>query len=205
MNQNHADTSPGHPESGRPHHHHPGGPPKKRPWIKTHGRDLKFILIFALVLGAYYFAATTKVATEQFFPWYLRINASASVWVLNVIGYDEVRVNNQAVLSPGFRMQIERGCDAVDPSALFVAAVLASPVGLLRKIPAVVVGIGLLLLLNIVRIVTLYVTGVHFRKFFDTMHLEVWQAAFIVMALLFWAIWASRYARRKVKQAHAAA
>ena len=85
--------------------------------------------------------------------------------------------------------------------ALFVAAVLASPVVFWRKLPAVVVGVLLLLVLNIVRIVTLYLTGIYLKSVFDIMHLDVWQAMFIGMALMLWAVWARYLAHpRKRKQ-----
>jgi exosortase/archaeosortase family protein len=109
------------------------------------------------------------------------------------------------MVSPRFSIQIERGCDAVEPSALFVVAVLASPVRFRRKIPPVILGTVFLLVLNVIRIVTLFLTGLHLRSLFDTMHLDVWQAAFIVLAILLWAVWASRVARTRARQPDATA
>lgn len=180
--------------------------PRRRSWLATHGRDLKFIGIFVAVLVVYWWVSTTAVATDKFFPWYLRVNASGAGWVLNTMGWDEVTVDGQAMLSPPpqrFAMQIERGCDAVEPSVLFLAAVLASPVAFLRKIPAVIVGTILLMFLNFFRLVTLFLTGLYWKEVFDMMHLNVWQAAFIIMALFFWLIWVTRVTRRPVPQANA--
>lgn len=136
---------------------------------------------------------------ERFFPWYLRLNAQASGFLLNAMGYNEVSVKDQSLIG-AFRMQIARGCDGVDPSALFIAAVLASPVAFRRKVPALLIGTGLLLVLNILRIVTLYFTGLYWPRYFDIAHLDVWQAAFIIMALLFWAAWAHWIAQQRQRQ-----
>jgi exosortase/archaeosortase family protein len=104
-------------------------------------------------------------------------------------------------VSPRFQVSIERGCDAVQPSALFCAAVLASPVPLLSRLAAVGVGTTLLMILNFVRILTLYYTGAYLRWAFEVMHLDVWQALFIFLAILFWALWAAWNTRRSRKVA----
>jgi len=172
--------------------------------MATHGRDLRFLVFFFLLIGVYYWATTTAPLQDHFFPWYLRGNAAISVSFFNAIGYDDVHLVDQTMKSDDFHMEIARGCDGLDPSALFVAAVLASPVAFRRKIPALLIGTGLLLVLNVVRIITLWFTGIYFQSFFELMHLDVWQAAFIVMALLFWMIWATRLARKREPKAHAA-
>jgi exosortase/archaeosortase family protein len=172
--------------------------------LSTHGRDLRFLLVFALIISLYYSATFIPQVNERFFPWYLALNARVSVVLLNGMGWEDVTAEGKAIRSPGgSSIQIEKGCDAVEPSALFVAAVLASPVVLRRKIPAVLLGTALLLVLNLVRIVTLYLTARYARSIFDTMHLDVWQAAFIVLAIFFWAVWASWVRRAPPRQPHA--
>ena len=76
-------------------------------------------------------------------------------------------------------------------SAFFIFAVLAWPVPVLwwRRATGLAVGTLLLLTLNPVRIVSLYYTGIYFPSAFEVMHLDVWQPAFIVLALFFWVMW----------------
>ncbi|MHC5111692.1 MAG: hypothetical protein ACYTHJ_17645 [Planctomycetota bacterium] len=176
---------------------------KPKSWGQTHGRDLKFLAIFLVLIGLYYVATQTSAMSTRFFPWYLELNTQLSAVLLNVMGHDDVTAKGQSLIGQ-FRMQIARGCDGVDPSALFVAAVLASPVAFRRKVPAVVIGVLLLLALNVIRIVTLYFTGLYLPSMFDIAHLDVWQAAFIILALLFWAVWAHWISRRSVQRPHAA-
>jgi len=172
-------------------------------WGATHGGDLRFLAIFFALIGLYYAATSTAIVKERFFPWYLHLNAQVSAMVLNGLGHGDVVAHDRVLGSGSFRMNIARGCDGVDPSALYIAAVLASPVAFRRKWPAVVIGTGLLLALNVVRIISLYFTGVYFKSMFEMMHLDVWQAGFIIMALMFWAIWAHRIGRSNARQTHA--
>lgn len=94
-------------------------------------------------------------------------------------------------------MQIVRGCDAIEPTAAFAAAVLASPVSLWTKLPGILVGTLILLFVNLVRLVSLFLIGVHWPRALDVMHEDLWQAAFIVLAIVLWAIWVQWATRSK--------
>lgn len=178
-------------------------PPTPPSWLATHGRDLRFLLIFAVLMGVYYTATTTAAVKERFFPWYLTLNADASVAVLHTVGIDYVQRIHHGLNSSRGSINVERGCDAVEPTALFVSAVLASPVPWMSKIPAVFVGTLILAIVNVVRIVTLFLSAVYWRKAFDILHLDVWQAAFIFLAILMWVLWASWAVRRQAVRVHA--
>ena len=182
----------------------PGREPSGESWFRTHGRDLKFILVFGSFLTAYYIFSTTDIMSQRFFPWYLELNASASGWLLQNIGFDDVTVRGKTIRSTtSAGITVERGCDAIEPAAMFIAAVLGSPVLFRRKIPAIILGTLFLLLLNLVRLASLFLTGIYLRSLFDLMHLNVWQAAFIIVALMLWALWAARESRLRKRHAHA--
>ena len=172
------------------------GGAKRGSWLRTHGRDLRFLLIFGFLMGAYYAATSTEYAQERFFPAYLRLNARAGGAILGWAGYD-INVADQQIRERRFSVTIGRGCDAVEPSALFVSAVLASPVPLAAKAVAAAGGTVVLMLINLVRIMSLLLTGIYAPKLFDIMHLDIWQALFIFLAILLWALWATGMARRR--------
>ncbi len=154
-------------------------------------------------MGVYYVVTEAVPAVkERFFPWYLRFNADLSVGTLNTFGYNDVSRSGTYLKSSRGSVSVERGCDAAAPTALFAAAVLASPLPLLSKLPAVVVGALILAIVNVVRIITLFLSAAHWRAAFDILHLEVWQAAFIVLALVLWAVWATWATRRQRRLAH---
>jgi len=147
----------------------------------------------------YWWFSTTPAMNDKekgFFARYLRVNASASAWVLQRAGYDDLTARGKALNSKRGSITVERGCDAIEPTALFVSAVLASPVRWAPKVIAVLVGSAILAVINFVRIISLFLAAVHWRAAFDILHLDVWQAVFIFLAIFLWAYWAAWAKRR---------
>lgn len=149
-------------------------------------------------MGVFYGVTALLWFRGHLFPSYLQLNASVSAWILDVFG-EEASSDGFSVLTPRFQLSIRRGCDAIEPSALFAAAVIAFPAGIRRKVPGLLIGVATLLLLNLVRIVSLYYTGVHFPSAFETMHVEVWQPLFILIAITLWVAWALWTTARRPK------
>ena len=58
------------------------------------------------------------------------------------------------------------------------------------KLPGLVVGTFVLAVVNLIRIVTLFYTGIYWPKWFEAMHVDVWQPIFILLSLTFWILWA---------------
>lgn len=165
--------------------------------MQTHGRDLKFLIIFAVLMTIYYFAETTHAVNDEFFPWYLRQTAVVSHGVLKATGFENVSIEDKSLIGKQGSITVERGCDAVAPTVLFMAAVIASPAAWQLKIPAVFGGFLILMCINVFRIISLFLTRLYWPAAFDVMHLDVWQAAFIFLAIFLWAGWASWAARRR--------
>ena len=148
-----------------------------------------FVLLFVFFMSVYY--AVTGLwpyYTQKIFPAYLNLNAQVSGGILTVLQRD-VTVVGDSIFSSQFAISIKKGCDAIEPTALFAAIMLAFPAPFLKKIPGLLVGVIFLLSLNLVRIVSLYLVGVHAPKFFHTVHIDVWPAIFIFLALVSWIIW----------------
>lgn len=171
-------------------------------WFAAKWPVLRAVIIFGVLMGLFYaFVHTPKIEGGVFEP-YLGLIASTTGAIVNLFGY-ETTVVSTSVSSPVFSMEIVRGCDAIEPSAAFASAVLASPVSLWSKMPGVLVGTLILLLVNVVRLVSLFFIGVHFPKALDVMHEDIWQAAFIVLAIVLWAIWVQWATRGKRGEPHA--
>lgn len=183
---------------------HPAKPPSRWRHLKD-DRYFRFLFFFGLWILVFYILATRDYARQTVFPRFLEANSSAAGVILNLIGED-VTVKGTHISGnkpPKFSIEVARGCDAVEPLALFCAAVLASPVSIIARVIGVLAGSVSLIVLNFVRVVSLYWIGVHWRKAFDTMHLEVWQVIFIFLAIVFYFAWASQVLRRVT--AHASA
>lgn len=165
---------------------------------------VRFLALFGVLLAVYYAFTVTPWFLPGFLDPYLRFNAELSAALLNLLG-QETSCLDTSILSPRFSVRIARGCDAVDPSAIYIAGVLAFPASAKWKLSGAVAGAIGLMLLNFVRIVGLFFTGVYFPRAFDTMHHDVGQALFIFMALLFWFVWSRRAVARDNVSSHASA
>ena len=149
---------------------------------------LRAVVIFCILMGLFYgFVHTPRTEGDIFQP-YLGLIATVTGAILDLFGY-EINVADTSISSPVFSMEIVRGCDAIEPVAAFVAAVLASPVSLGTKLPGILVGALVLLVINIVRLVSLFFIGAYWPKALEVAHEDLWQAAFIVLAIVLWAIW----------------
>ena len=164
-------------------------------WYQGKRPVLRFVVLFGVFMGLFYACTIIPFAEKHAWPAYLRVNAQASAGILRVLG-EHATTHGESISSPRGSLRIARGCDAVQPSALFVAAVLASPVSMWAKLPGLIIGTASLILLNLVRIVSLFYIQIHFPRAFEVMHIEVWQVLFIFLAIALWALWAWWAVRR---------
>jgi exosortase/archaeosortase family protein len=150
---------------------------------------LKFLIIFGALLAVFYvFTAFSTFYGKRFVPLLHHWIAKVSGALLAILGQDTT-VANVSIFSPKFSVRIVRGCDAVEAIALYVCAVLAFPLPFLKKLFGMIAGALLLSILNLVRIVSLFLIGVYSRRIFDLMHIDVWQALYIFFAVLLWIFW----------------
>jgi exosortase H (IPTLxxWG-CTERM-specific) len=116
------------------------------------------------------------------------IYAKLSGLFLNIMG-EHIVVSSDLISSAKFSLQVKRGCDAMEPMVVFIAGVIAFPASYKDKLKGLGVGLSIIFFLNILRIISLYYTGIFFPAFFEMMHVEVWQVLFIIIAITFWFKW----------------
>ena len=66
-------------------------------------------------------------------------------------------------------------------------------------------GTAVLMLINLVRVVTLYYVGVWWPRVFNVVHVDVRQAVFIFLAISLWVLWARWATLNRSEPSHAAA
>jgi len=145
-------------------------------------------------MGAFYAFATTDFFKTRLFEPYLAANAEFAGAVLPLLGESHVHVRGAYVESLAFALQVSRGCDGTEPIALFAALILAFPAPARRKLRALALGVPALVVLNLVRVLSLFLIGVYAPTLFHVMHVDVWQLAFILAAVGLWAAWLGRAA-----------
>lgn len=159
---------------------------------------IRAIAVFVALMGLFYgFVHTPTNETTAFRP-YLALLARMVGGILGLFGY-HISVAETTVHSSQFAMEIVRGCDAIEPIAIYVAAVLASPVGFWPRLPGILIGTAGLLVINFVRLVSLFYVGIHYPNLFNMMHEQVWQMLFIVLAIALWAVWVQWATRNERK------
>ena len=157
---------------------------------------IRAVLLIGLLVG---FGTTEffEVAIESSS---LKLNADIAAFLLRLLG-EGAQATGTTISSSRFVVQIGSGCDALLPYLLFSAAVVASPVTRMGRLVGVVGGGIALLVLNQIRIVTLYYTGILYPGAFQTMHRDVWQVLFIAIGVglwVGWALWVPRLKSRPI-------
>jgi len=182
----------------------PATPATRESWLRAKGPALRFVLISAgfmlFFYGVFYTSPEDSPRIDALVRAYLNTYAVAARAVLHVLGFD-ASVLGSTILVDKRGVDVVRGCDAMEPIALYVAAVIAIQVPWRAKLAGLVIGVPVLVLVNLVRIVALTIVSVKFHEQFDTAHLTVGQTLYVVctLALWFaWVAWATRERRRKV-------
>jgi exosortase/archaeosortase family protein len=166
-----------------------------RPGDVRHAR-LRFAATFAVVAGAalaiYSFPYAEHGVREDWFTRYLAAYARVAGWVLRLT-HANVQVAGTEVVG-NISLTVAKNCDAMDVNILFVAAIVAFPVGWRRRAIGIGLGVAGLAIANIVRIVSLYYIGVRWPSRFEVVHAELWPFAMVALAVsafLLWSRWAT--------------
>lgn len=173
-------------------------------FLRTKRPVLRFVVVLVGLMGVFNLAYVYWISKGAFFEGYLALNADICAAILKGFG-ENAQATGTSLSSSRYALDIKRGCDGLQASVFFGIAVLASPCGvaLLARLPVILLGTSILLLLNLVRIFSLYYTGIYFPGSFETIHRGVWQPVFIFVPLFFWAMWARRVERRSNVRRHA--
>lgn len=157
-------------------------------WYGTKAPIFKFTARFGVLMILFYGLSLTYFFNHNILSTYLNMDARISGLVLNMLNQHSA-VSGNKIRGGEFSMAVNRGCDGIEPTWMFGAAVLSFPVSFRRKLPGVFLGTLLLLGLNLVRIVSLFFAGAHSPKLFATLHLQVWPILFIFTAIIGWILW----------------
>lgn len=153
-----------------------------RPWSV-------FVLTYAALLTLFFLWPATLL-NRYLTAWTARTTA----WALWLLGADG-RADGTLVTSSIFTVKIIDECTAVFPIMIFLAAVVAYPSRWRKKLVGAALGVPALLLVNLIRLVSLFYIGHWFPDAFETAHLLVWQSLIIFFTVLLWLLWAVRIAR----------
>ena len=158
-------------------------------WIKDRHPVVKFLLGFVgcmLIFYVFYYSSLYRDHIE--IP-LLNTQANISNALLNLFGYGTV-VNETIISGGGFAVDIKSGCDGLEAMAILISGILIFPTSFKLKVPGLLWGLGLLAILNILRIAGLYISGRHFSaEVFDILHVQGGFIIFTTISVLIWFMW----------------
>ncbi len=159
------------------------------------GPAVRFPVVF-LGLSLAILALLTGPLAETVRPFVCRQVAIHSHGLLRLLG-ENTHLVGTVVSAPerGHAFEVIYACTSVPSTVLLVSAMLAFPSSWRRKLVGIVLGVLVLYIANLARLVMLFYCYIYQRQLYDRLHLTVWQALLVVLAVFvffFWATWGSR-------------
>ena len=161
--------------------------------FRAHRREIVFLTVFVLILGVGFTLLSLHPVNDGVVVPFTAGVARASGAALDLLGQD-VTMEGTVIRNARFAVNIENGCNGVETMIIFVAAVLAFPASWKARAVGLILGLVAIQLVNLVRVVALFLTGAYFPSFFDSSHTVVWQTVVILAGVFLWIFWANRFA-----------
>ncbi len=105
------------------------------------------------------------------------------------------QLTDASIWSSEYSVTVTAACSALEFSGFLSAAILAFPASWPQRIAGLIGSQILLCVLNVVRVASLYLVGVHGLRAFALVHENLWPALMVVacvVAMTFWIQWAWR-------------
>lgn len=159
-------------------------------WLKS---DVGMFLL--KVVGIYlcwYFIYELWLLPEGSLDQWLTTNiVSVSAGILDVLNYDVYATGRLIGIGESSGIYLADGCSGIAAIGLFVGFVVAYPGAWIPRIAFIGIGIGVIYLVNVIRIVTLAITQVQWPSMFDITHDYSTTAIFYLVIFVLWMIWAN--------------
>ena len=178
-------------------------PQKPAGFWAAYRQEILFIGLFVAILGGGFTLISWTPVNDNVIEPFTGLVAKASGWTLNAIGQG-IQMNGTIIRNEKFAVNIKNGCNGVETLIIFLAAVLAFPAPWKARLLGLVLGFAAIQGINLVRVVSLFLTGAYFPEFFDSSHTVVWQSIVILFGVLLWIFWANRYAAPPTPEVDAA-
>ncbi len=126
-----------------------------------------------------------------------QLSAWMSFGVLKVIGaLGGFPVHKMGTImgSGSFEVDVAPACSGAVPTSIYLAAVFAYPTSWRARGIGSAIGIGVIQLVNVVRVSALFLVGLFFHEIFHDTHVYVAQALVVCVAVALWLYWATRFA-----------
>lgn len=158
-----------------------------------------FILKFVGVLVALH-VVTQLPLFDRVLPFYLHGVATIAAALTRCFGESTI-VTGATLQTPTYAITVAPACSAVELACYIGAAVVAFPSPWRAKASGFFLGVCLVMILNVVRVTSLFLVGAHARSAFDVTHEDIWAVLLIMASTLFVAGWIAWVTPRKTPAA----
>ena len=93
---------------------------------------------------------------------------------------------------PTRSISIQNGCNGIEAIVFLVAAILAFPATWRQRAVGLAAAIGVIQLLNLARVVTLFLINRYKPDLFELFHLAIWQTVIGGAAIALFYVWTTR-------------
>ena len=149
---------------------------------------IMFMLSFALLMGA--FEASRGSAFERFVVEDLIL--LPTVHLINAVTPEEhAQLNGRTLSSPGSNLHVTRGCEGIEMFLLLIAAILAFPASIKRRLQGLLFGALLAYALSIARLMALHYILRYSPAAWEALHGLILPLGPIVLIALYFLRWSA--------------
>jgi len=154
-------------------------------------KPLRFLIRFAILLAVLYVPLTLQSVDTAVIVPFSRAIAVVSAAILNALG-QHVTVSGVILAAGSHAVSIQNGCNGIEAVVFLIAAILAFPATWRQRLIGLVAAIALIQLLNLVRVVTLFLINRYKPDLFELFHLAIWQTVIGGSAIALFYVWTTR-------------
>ena len=156
------------------------------------GRVLRALVIFGgtLAIAITFLLSPASQALRNLLESFLAQTAATFLRLFD----PSTSVTGSTISINGFAAEIVPACTGLFTTSIFLAAVLAYPSSLPRKLQGIALGVLGIMALNWIRIITLLLIGGYYYPAFEFTHLILWRSLVIFGAAVLWLFWIQRFA-----------
>lgn len=156
---------------------------------------LSGLLFFLFLKNNYYIFALY----EEGVHYLTEFLANSTACILNILGHHCLTFGKIISDTDGVSLILDRGCVGRNVLLVFAAFIIATPAEVKRKIIYTIAGIGVILLLNIIRIVSLMLVGQYYPEYFTFTHVYLFKYTLYAGVFLLWVLWVRKFRGEKLK------
>lgn len=152
--------------------------------LKKNADILRFVITYIVLMGGF-FLITTLHPIKKIIDvngLYTKSIVVASSKIMNILGMP-ARYFGTVIMLPSVSLDVQFGCNGLEAVMIYSVAVLAYPAEWKKKLFGILAGFFILQAVNLLRIVLLAYSSLHFRKLFEFIHIYIAQGIMIAVAL----------------------